>query len=803
MSLTAGSRIGPYEVHALIGAGGMGEVYRAKDPRLARDIAIKVLPAEFSVDADRLRRFEQEARAAAALNHPNIVTIHSVEEAHGTHFLTMEFIDGQSLSELIPKGGMPLDRLLTIAIPLTDAVSAAHQAGITHRDLKPANVMVTGDSRVKVLDFGLAKLRDPLPIEPAVSALPTAALTGEGRIVGTVAYMSPEQAQGKPVDPRSDIFSLGVLLYELATGVRPFAGDTSVSLLSSIIKDTPRSVSDLKPALPRELSRIVKRCLAKDVEYRYQSAKDLRNDVRELQQESDAGEREASHGARADAREPVVGVATHRWPRIATIGALVLLVVALGAGGLWLTRPSTGGPIDSLAVLPFVNVGADPDAEYLSDGITENLINSLSQLPELRVVPRSTVFRYKGRELDLRAIGRDLTVRAVLMGRVVQRGDSINIQTELVDVTEDAQLWGRQYDRTFADLITVQEEIARAVSDQLRLATSADEQKLLTKRYTENPEAHQLYLKGRDLWNRRTAQTLQSAAMYFQQAIDKDPGYGPAWAGLADCYSLYGFFGVSSPTVAGPKANDAALTALRIDDTLTEAHTALGWIRLTYNWDWSGAEREHGRAIALSPRDGLPLARYANYLAAIGRVDDAIEGVTRALAMEPLSLIVSAQVGRMFYYARQYDQALKESGKSLELDPNFAQTHLYLGWVYEQQGKYEEAIGELQKGLDLSRGESEMAGTLGHAYAVSGKRGEAEELLATLKDRSRQQYVAPFDFALIYVGLGDINSTFEWLERAYADHSTWLTWIKVDPRFDNVRSDPRFRDLLRRMRLPE
>jgi TolB-like protein len=526
MALTPGARLGAYEILSLLGTGGMGEVYRAHDPKLKRDVAIKVLPQHTATDSERRARFEREAQSIAALNHPNIVTIYSVEEADGVLFLTMELVDGQPLDGVIAKGGLPLARILALAIPLADAVSAAHQKGITHRDLKPANVMVTADGRVKVLDFGLAKLVEPAALVAEVTALPTV-LTGEGRIVGTVSYMSPEQAEGKPVDHRSDIFSLGVILYELATGERPFTGETSVSLLSSIIRDAPRPATELRPALPRELGRIIKQCLVKDPEYRYQSAKDIRNELRALQQESESGELDASRVAGVDAGGPI-GLRKRRRVALIATGAVLLLAGAAVAGWLWFTRASTGRPIDSLAVLPFVNVGADPEAEYLSDGITENLINSLSQLPSLRVVPRSTVFRYKGRELDLRAIGRELTVRAVLTGRVVQRGETLNIQTELVDVNEDSQLWGRQYDRTSADLITVQEEIAKAVSEQLRLATSTEEQKLLTKRSTENPEAHQLYLKGQFYWNRRTSQTLRRAADYFQQAIEKDAGYGLA-----------------------------------------------------------------------------------------------------------------------------------------------------------------------------------------------------------------------------------------------------------------------------------
>jgi serine/threonine-protein kinase len=803
MPLTLGTRLGPYEIQAPLGSGGMGEVYRAHDPKLKRDVAIKVLPQHTAADPDRRARFEREAQSIAALNHPNIVTIHSVEDADGVLFLTMELVDGQPLDALIVKGGLPLARILALAIPLADAVSAAHQKGITHRDLKPANVMVTTDGRLKVLDFGLAKLVEG-PAEaghyvPDLTTSPTIAsspLTREGRIVGTVAYMSPEQAEGKPIDHRSDIFSLGVMLYELATGERPFTGDTSVSLLSSIIRDAPRQATELRPALPRELSRIIKQCLVKDPEYRYQSAKDIRNELRALQQESQSGELDAS-----DVGRPI-GLRKQR-PVALAAGAVLLLVGATIGGWLWLTRASTGSPIDSLAVLPFVNVGADPEAEYLSDGITENLINSLSQLPTLRVVPRSTVFRYKGRELDLRAVGRELTVRAVLTGRVVQRGETLNIQTELVDVNEDSQLWGRQYDRTSADIIAVQEEIARAVSEQLRLATSSDEQKLLTRRSTENPEAHQLYLRGQYYWNKRTSQMLRRAVDYFQQAIEKDPNYGLAWAALADCYSIYGFYGVESPVKAAPRAKDAAQRALSIDDTLAEAHSALGFTRFTYDWDWPAAESEFKRAIELDPDNGLPRQRYAMLMMLMGRRDEAFVESRRSREVEPLSSNHNAQHGRIFYHARQWDQALRELTQSLDLDPNYAQTYLYLGWVYEQQGKYAEAIAHIQRGLDLSGGESEMAGALGHAFAAAGKRDEAEKLVAELKERSTRQYVAPFDVALIYAGLGDKNATFEWLDKAYEDRSSWFTWMAVDARFDGVRGDPRFRDLLRRMKIPE
>jgi TolB-like protein/tetratricopeptide (TPR) repeat protein len=779
----------------------MGEVYRARDPRLKRDIAIKVLPETTAADPERRARLEREAQSIAALSHPNIVTIYSVEDIDGVLCLTMEYVDGKPLSEVIGKGGLPLPQLLKVALPLADAISAAHEKGIAHRDLKPANVMVGADGRVKVLDFGLAKLMEAPSLEMGQTGLPTATLTAEGRIMGTVAYMSPEQAEGKPLDHRSDIFSLGVLLFELATGVRPFKGDTALSTITSILRDVPRPVTEFNHALPRELARIVRHCLVKDPEYRYQSAKDLRNDLHELKQDSESGEL-GSHEPRATAWMPVRLATQRRTMFFVAIGVLVLLTIGAVVGRPWSTRGATGSPIDSIAVLPFVNVGADPSAEYLSDGITENLINSLSQLSTLRVIPRSTVFRYKGREVDFQKVGRDLSVRAVLTGRVVQRGDTLNIQTELIDVTGDAEVWGRQYTRTLGDLVTVQEEIATAVTDKLRLRPTSDEQKRLTKRYTGNSEAQQLYLKGQYYWNRRTARTLLQAAESFQQAIDRDSGYALAWAGLADCYALYGFYGVGSPREFGPRAKQAALTALRIDETLDEAHATLGWVKIE-EWDWLGARSEFLRAIELNPRSGTAHQRYAAYFLVEGRVDEATAANRRALELEPLSLIINTLLAREFYHAHEYDRAVEQARKSLELDPNFAQAHLYLGWTYEQQARYEDAIAELRRASELSDGESEIAGALGHAYAVSGKQSEAKKALAALKERLTHQYVAPFDIAVIYAGLGDKTPTFEWLDKAYEDHSHWLVWIKVDPRFDLIRDDPRYQDLLRRMKIPE
>jgi eukaryotic-like serine/threonine-protein kinase len=789
MSFVPGTRIGPYEVISIIGAGGMGEVYRARDPRLDRDVALKVLPAEFSADADRLRRFAREARAAAALNHPNIVTIHSVEEANGTHFLTMELIDGSPLSARISKDGLPLEQFLSIAVPLADAISAAHHRGITHRDLKPANIMVTVDGRVKILDFGLAMPREGRS-EPFSASAPT---TMDGAmqttVGGTLAYMSPEQAEGKPVDHRSDIFSLGVVFYEMATGQRPFTGDTPFALLSSVVKDTPRDVADVNPSLPDELSRMIERCLVKDPEYRWQSAKDLRNDLQALDRER-ASRTQTKRGPRRSVRRIAVATA-------------VLLLGVVAVNRYWFSRRPSGGAFDSLAVLPFVNVGADQNTEYLSDGITENLINSFSRLTKLRVVPRSRVFRYKGRDVEPEMIGREMGVVAVLTGRVLQRGDELNIQVELVDVGRDSQLWGRQYKGTLSEIITVQETIANEVAQRLGLRTTAAEQQRLTKRYTSVPEAHKLYLKGRYLWNRRTRDTVQRAAQYFQEALDKDPAYALAWAGLADCYGVYSVYGVLSNKEAVPRAKEAATKALEADDTLAEAHASLGYAD-SYAWDWSGADREFRRAIELDP--SYPTAHHwrgTNFLEVMGRLNDAMTELRRAQELDPLSLVIAAVVARDLIFARQYDRAEAELRKALEMDSRFALGHAYLGLAYEQQGRIEQAVAQFHEWQTLSGDEPAATAALGHSYAMSGRRIDAEKALFRLQDLAKDRYVAPYDIAVVYLGLGDKAKAMDWLDRAYEDHSAWLIWVKLDPRFDSIRAAPHYHDLLRGMKIPD
>ena len=597
-----GQQIGRYRVLSLLGTGGMGEVYLAQDSRLGRKVAIKILPASFTKDQERVRRFEQEARAASRLSHPNICVIHEVGETDdGRHYITMEYIDGVTLRQRMTNLQMRLAEALDIAIQVASGLSAAHQAGIVHRDVKPENIMLRTDSYIKVLDFGLAKLTEKRQISadtesPAIAAVKTDA----GVVMGTASYMAPEQARGLEVDARTDIWSLGAALYEMVAGRAPFEGATTSDVIVSILEREPLPLEHHRSGVPTELQKIVSKALSKNREDRYQTVEELVIDLKSLKRELEYGSRnETADGlAKRTSRQAsrllssaeylISGIKQHQ----KAVGlAAATLIIAIAAGAYSYFNKSSKA-IDSLAALPFVNVGADPNTEYLSDGITESLINSLSQLPDIKVISFSSVSRYRGQQIDPKAVGHALGVRALLVGKVMQRGDDLIVSAELVDTRDNRHIWGEQYNRKLSGLIALQKEISREISDKLRLRLSGEQKELLTKRHTESAEANQLYLMGRHHLNRWTPEGWRKGIEHFQQAIEKDPGYALAYVGVATAYNALGFFDVMLPREARPKAEEAAVKALEIDDTLGEAHAALGAVKYLYDWDWAAAERE-------------------------------------------------------------------------------------------------------------------------------------------------------------------------------------------------------------------
>ncbi len=781
-----GRTLGHYRLGSLLGAGGMGEVYRARDTRLDRDVAVKILPEHLANNREALWRFEREAKAVAALSHPNILSIFDFGTEQGVSYAVTELLEGGTLRSFLSRSSPGWRRAAVIGAAIAEGLAAAHAKGIIHRDLKPENIFLTSDGQVKILDFGIARVKREVSAE--AETLTSSDTTKPGTVMGTLGYMSPEQVRGEQADAPSDLFSLGCVLYEMVGGQRPFARKTGAEMIAAILNEDPPPLAGLEKTAPAELERIIRHCLEKNPGQRYQSARDLALDLKAV---LGGGGQAISAPALKRRRRHMAWLAT----------ALVIALIGLG---VWLYLG--GGrdrAIDSLAILPLVNASGDANAEYLSDGITGSLINSLSQLPQLRVMARSTVFTYKGKEVDPRRVGEELKVRAVFTGRLSQRGDTLIIDAELVNAADGSRLWGEQYTRKLADVIAVQTDIARQISDKLRLTLTGDERQRLTKRHTENTEAYKLYLRGRHHLTKWSEEDFKQAIEAFKQAIDLDPNYALAWTGLADAYySMSNLY--LPPHEAMPKSRAAAERALALDQTLAEAHYALATVKAFYDWDWQTAEREFKRTLELNPGYAPVHPIYGVCLMVTGKTEEALVELKRLRDLDPLSLSIAVTSVNPLVYApspaRQYDRAIAEYQKVIALDPKFPPAHYMLGLAYEQKRMFDEAVTEFEKARELDNAPYNL-GPLGHAYAAAGRRAEAQKILDDLQERARRENVPALSVALVYAGLGEKEKTFEWLEKGLERKDEEMTFLAVDPRFDGFRSDPRFTELLRRMNL--
>ena len=743
-----GKTISHYKILEKLGEGGMGVVYKAEDTKLKRPVALKFLPRGLEAHEPEQARFLQEAQAASTLNHPNICTIYAIEECEHQQFIVMELIDGVTLRSKIHDAGCKMQDVLTYAIQIGEALQEAHSKEIVHRDVKPENIMINSKNQVKVMDFGLAKLRGVTKV------------TKEGTTLGTVAYMSPEQARGEVIDYRTDIWSLGIVLYEMITGQSPFKSEYEQAVVYAILNEEPKSMMESRAEIPPELQQIVEKTLVKNRDSRYQNAADILTDLRKLKKEL----------------ESIISK----------------------------EQPSTKKPQPSIAVLPFTNLSVDKEQEYFCDGMAEEIINALSQVEGLHVVARTSAFFFRGKEMDIREIGRKLGVGAVLEGSVRKAGNRIRITAQLINIADGYHLWSEKFDREMQDIFSIQDEISQAIVAKLKVKLLGEEKRELVRSYTEDVEAYNLYLKGRYFWNKRTEMDLKKAIEYFEQAIERDNNYAPAYAGIADSYNHLPDYSSCPPDQTYPKGKEAALMALKLDNTLAEAHASLGLLKTEHEWDWLGAEKEFKQAIGLNPACVTAHYWYGLLLGYLGRFDEAIGEVRKALELDPLSVLVHKHMAQVLLLAGKPGEAIDILQKGMEIEPNSIFLHAMIGLAYSQKSLYEEALAELLKEKKIFVNSPPVIDAwIGGTYAVMGRKDKVQEILNDLLTRSESEYIPPSWLARLYFALGEKEEGFKWLEKAYEKKDTWLRYLRVY-RFENfssVSSDPRFIALMKKMGL--